>query len=124
LISGGIALAANAVVLAVARASQADMLVRLEPSEPAMAVGLGMVAAMTLAPTLAATLLLLVTRRWSPRSWRALAVIGLLVGLMTVPAPFTALAGTSTQVALASMHVIAGGIWFAVVRRAATRQMD
>lgn len=123
LTSGAAALAANAVVFAVARAAGADMLVRREVSEPAMAVGLGTVAVMTLAPMLAATLLLLAVRRWGPRSWRALAVIGLVVALVTVPAPFTVLAGTSTQVALALMHVVAGVAWFAVVRRAATRQV-
>ena len=121
LTSGTAALATNAVVFAVARAAGADMLVRREVTEPAMAVGLGTVAAMTLVPMLAATLLLLAVRRWGPRSWRALAVIGLVVALVTVPAPFTVLAGTSTRVALALMHVVAGVAWFTVVRRAATR---
>lgn len=121
LTSGGAALAVNAVVFAVARGAGADMLVRREVREPAMAIGLGTVAVMTLVPMLAATLLLLVLRRWGPRSWRALAVVGLMIALVTVPAPFTMLAGTSTQVALALMHVVAGVAWFVVVRRAATR---
>jgi Family of unknown function (DUF6069) len=121
--SGAAALAVNAVVFAVARGAGADMLVRRQVSEQAMAIGLGTVALMTLMPMLAATLLLLALRRWGPRSWRALAIIGLVVALVTVPAPFTVLASTSTQMALALMHVVAGVAWFTVVRRAATRQV-
>lgn len=45
---------------------------------------------------------------------------GLVIALVTVPAPFTVLAGTSTRVALALMHLVAGAAWFAVVRRATT----
>jgi hypothetical protein len=123
LISGAAAVALNAVVLAVARVAGADMLVRREVSEPAMAVGLGTVAVMTLVPMLAATLLLLALRRRGPGAWRALAIIGLVIALVTTPAPFTVLAGTSTQVALALMHVVAGVVWFGAVRRAVARQV-
>lgn len=123
LTSGAAALAANAVLFAVARAAGADMLVRRDVSEPGMAIGLGTVAVTTLAPMLAGTLMLLAVRRWGPRSWRALAVIGLVVALATAPAPFTVLAGTTTQVALALMHVMSGVAWFAMVRRAVTRSV-
>ena len=120
LTSAAVALTADAVVVAVARAAGADLLVRRELSEPAMTVGPGTVAATTLVPMLGATLLLLAARRWGPRSWRALASVGLVVGLLTAPAPFTVLAGTSTQMSLALMHVVAGVVWFVVVRRAVT----
>ena len=122
LTSATAALAVNAVVFATARAAGADMLVRHTIGEPPMVIGLGTVAVMTLAPMVAATLLLLVLRRWGRRSWRALAVIGLVIGLVTVPAPFTVFADTATRGALALMHVVAGVSWFVVVRRAASRQ--
>ena len=119
--SAAAALAGNAVLLVVARAAGADLLVRRALGEPAQGVGLGAVAVMTLAPVLLATLVLLLVRRWGARAWRALAVVGLVVALVTVPAPFTVLADTSTRVALALMHVVAGVAWFVVVRRAAAR---
>jgi len=119
LTSTGVALAANLAVLAVARLFGADMAVQQPASQTAITVGVGLVALMTLAPLLIATLLLLPLRRRGARAWRALALTGLVIGVITVPGPFTVLADNDTRAALASMHVLTGAIWFAVVRRAA-----
>ena len=116
-----IALVLNALVLTAASASGADMVARSDVGGPAMTIGLGTVALMTAVPMLLATLLLVAVRRRAPRAWRALATIGLLVGLATAPAPLTVSAGTSTQLSLALMHVVAGVVWFAVVRRSTRR---
>ncbi|MEO6143711.1 MAG: DUF6069 family protein [Dermatophilaceae bacterium] len=121
LTSVGIALVANLVVLGVARLAGADMLVQRSETVTAMMIGVGPVSVLTVGPMLLATLLLLPLRRWGARAWHALAVTGLVVALVTVPAPFTMLAEGSTRVALALMHVIAGVVWFIVVRRAARR---
>jgi small-conductance mechanosensitive channel len=121
LTSAAIALAGNLVVLVVARLTGADMLVQRDQATAPMTIGVVPVALTTVAPTLLATALLQATRRRGPRAWRALAVAGLVVGIVTVPAPFTLLAETSTRVPLALMHVITGAVWFTVVRRAAAR---
>lgn len=113
------ALVTNVIVVVVARALGADMLVRTDLTQPAMAVGFGMVALLTVVPMLLGTLLLLPLRRRGAKAWRVLAVVGLVVALVTVPAPFTVLAQAGTQVALASMHVVAGVAWFVAVTRAA-----
>ena len=82
-----------------------------------MTIGIPMIASMTSAPILVATGLLLALRRNGMRVWGHLGTLGLVVALVTVPAPFTVLASISTQVALASMHVVTGLAWFFVVRR-------
>lgn len=121
LTSAAIALAGNLAVLAVARLAGADMLVQRDEATASMTIGVVPIALTSVVPTLLATVLLLATRRRGPRAWRALAATGLVVGIVTAPAPFTMLAETGTQVSLALMHAVTGGVWFAVVRRAAAR---
>ena len=115
LTSIGIALAANLTVLAVALLAGAEM-VAAQTS-----VGVFSVAATTVVPLLAATLVLLPLRRWGASAWRFLAATGLVIGLVSSPAPFTVSAENSTRAALAALHVITGVVWFLVVRRAAAR---
>lgn len=119
LIASAAALAANITLLYLARGLGADMAVRRAETEAVMTIGIGTVTLMTLLPMLVATLLLPLLRRWGPRAWHLLAAVGLLVAMVTVPAPFTMLAQTGTQVVLACMHLTAGIAWFVVVRRAA-----
>jgi len=121
LASVGVALSANLVVLGLARLAGADMVVQPTQQAAAITIGVGAVAATVATPMLVATFLLLVVRRWGARAWRALATTGLVIGVVTVPAPFTVVAEGGTQAALASMHVITGLVWFVVVRRAAAR---
>ena len=53
------------------------------------------------------------------RAWHLLAAVGLAIAVVTVPAPFTVLTQTGTQVSLACMHLTAGTAWLLLVRRAA-----
>lgn len=119
LIASAAALAANITLLYLARGFGADMAVRRAETEAAITIGIGMVALMTLLPMLLATALLPLLRRWGPRAWHLLAAVGLVVAVVTVPAPFTMFAQTGTQVSLACMHVTAGIVWFVLVHRAA-----
>lgn len=119
LLSIAVAVTANLLILGLARLAGADMQVRPDPSMPAMTIGIGLVAVSTVLPMLLASVALLPLRRWGSRAWRALAWTGLVVGLLTVPAPLTMVAEGTTQAALALMHVIAGLSWFVVVRRSA-----
>lgn len=117
LTSVAIAVALNLVVYGAARLAGADMLMQRSEAEPAMEIGIGPVATLTAVPMLLATLLLLLVRRWGARAWTVLAITGLVVGIVTVPLPFTVIAEGSTRVGLALMHVVAGAVWFIVVRR-------
>jgi hypothetical protein len=115
LTSIGIALAANLTVLGVALLVGAEM-VAAQTSISGL-----FVAATTVVPLLAATLVLLPLRRWGARAWRVLATTGLAIGLVSSRASFTVSAENSTRAALAAMHLITGVTWFVIVRRAAAR---
>lgn len=121
MVAGGIALMVNLAVLTVAAITGADMSGH-PPGQDAMDVGVAMVAAVTAVPVLLGSALLVVLRGRGGRVWRILALLGLIVGVTTAPAPFTVDAEGATRVALASMHVITGLVWFVVVRRAARWQ--
>jgi hypothetical protein len=111
----GIALAANLAVLGVALLAGAEMVAAKT------SIGVFFVAANTVVPLLVATLILLPLRRWGARAWRVLATTGLVIGLVSSPAPFTVSAENSTRAALTVMHLITGVVWFLIVRRAAVR---
>lgn len=119
LLSIAIALPANLLVLGLARLAGADMQVRPDRTAAAMTIGIGLVTVSTVLPMLLATTALLPLRRWGPRAWHALAWTGLVIGLVTIPVPFTMVSEWSTQAALALLHVVAGLSWFVVVRRSA-----
>lgn len=121
LTSIAIALVGNLAILAAARLTGAEMEVPYNEAAETMTVGIGSAALMTVAPTLLATLLLVGLRRRGTGAWRALATIGLVIGLVTTPAPFTVLAAGDTRAALVLMHVVTGAVWFVIVRRAAAR---
>jgi hypothetical protein len=46
-------------------------------------------------------------------------MIGLIFGVVTAAAPFSASDDSKTSIALASMHVVAGLIWFVGTKRSA-----
>lgn len=121
MVAGGIALVVNLAVLAMAGFAGADMSAQ-PPGQDAMAVGVAMVAALTAVPVLLGSALLVALRGRGGKAWRILALLGLIVGVTTAPAPFTVEAEGATRVALASMHVITGLVWFVVVRRAMRSQ--
>lgn len=107
-------LVVNVVLWAVARATDTDLVVTV--SGDTQAIGLGMVAAMTVVPFLLGALLLLATRRSAARVWPALAWAGLVLGVLSVAAPLSAEADTGVKVLLSLMHLAAAAGWFTAVR--------
>lgn len=120
-ISTVLALTANLAALAVATAAGAEMMVRPAGTTETLTVGALLVIATTVVPLTLGTILLVIRRGRGPRAWRALAVVGLAIGLITVIGPLTTTASAGTKTALAFMHVATGVIWFLAVRRAATQ---
>lgn len=117
LVAGGAALLANLALMVVGRLAGADFSVQ-PPNQVVMRVGVTLVCVTTLVPALMGTLLLVGFRQRGRSGWRALGVVGLLIGIFTAAAPFTVQAGPGTQIALAGMHVLTGLAWFLVLRHA------
>ena len=74
-----------------------------------------LVVVMSVAPLLLGGLALALTRRWSPTSWRLLAWVGLVIGVVSMPLFLDATAGT--KLTLSPMHLVAGIAWFVLVTR-------
>ncbi|NAZ76318.1 hypothetical protein GTQ99_12975 [Kineococcus sp. T13] len=117
-LAAGCALVANLLALLVGRLAGADMVVG-RPGSAGQEVGPAPVVVATLVGLAAGTVLLLVLRARGARAWTAVAVAGLVAGVVTTAAPLSMDAGTTTRVTLAAMHVLTGLAWFVVVRRAA-----
>lgn len=112
----GISLVANLIVFAIARLADVDFAITA-PGQAEETVNGAAVAVMSVATVVVGGIALLLTRRWAPRAWQVLAWVGLVVGIVTIPAFADAEAGT--KVALGAMHVIVGGVWFWFVSRLA-----
>jgi hypothetical protein len=54
--------------------------------------------------------------RWRRGAIRAMAWIGLAIGVVTVPAPILGAGDTATGIGLASMHVLTAVVWFFAIR--------
>ena len=117
--TAGIAIVINLIVLGLGRLAGADMSVQPPGSPAPMTIGVVQVVATVLVPLLVATVLLIAVRGRGARAWRLLAAVGLGVGLITVAMPLLATATAATTVALATMHVVTGLVWFILVWRAA-----
>ena len=115
-----IAVLADLTVLLAGRLGGADMVVT-QPGGASQTVGVAPVVLASLIGIVLGTVLLLVLRDRGRRAWTVVAVVGLVLGLATVPAPFSMTAGTGTQLTLAAMHVVTAIVWFLVVRRGARR---
>ena len=100
------------------------MLVAQSSDAATTQVGVGLVVLMSVTPALLGGLALQFAARRGVRAWRAVGWLGLALGLLTVPMPLTVQASVGTTVTLSSMHVIAGLVWFAAIRRAAALQHD
>lgn len=61
------------------------------------------------------TITFLLARSWAKAS-TFMAWVGLVLGVVTMPAPLTATDNSATGWALASMHLATGIVWFAAVR--------
>ncbi|PVG80685.1 hypothetical protein DDE18_22050 [Nocardioides gansuensis] len=120
----GVALAAavlgNLVVWGAARLLGADFHV-VRPDGAAFTVGAGPVVVFTVGSIVVGGLALVVASRLSTRAWSALAWLGLAIGILTVPMPFTVTADLDTQLALVVMHLLTGLAWFVALRRGVTR---
>lgn len=119
---GGLAIAAalagNLINLAVASVAGAEMTV--QPSGTmAIEINAALVIATTVLPLIGATVLLVLLRRRGAPAWRTMAAVGLGLGVLTIAMPLTVTATAGTRVALASMHLLTGLVWFVSVRRAA-----
>lgn len=119
-VTAGLAISAtNLVVLWLGHRLGADMQVARSTGEVGTQVGVGSVVLMSLAPMILGWLALRLAARRGVRAWRGVAWLGLALGLLTVPMPVSVTATTGTSTTLASMHVVAGLVWFAAVRRSA-----
>lgn len=107
----------NLLVLVVGRLAGANMSVVRTGATDAMEIGAGIVVLMTVLPLALGTAALALATRWGSRGWATVGWLGLAVGLLTTVMPFTVDASTSTAVTLAVMHVVAGVVWFVLVRR-------
>jgi hypothetical protein len=124
-LSAGLVIASlNLLVLGVGHLLGADMLVAQSAGSAASEIGIGSVVLMSLAPTVLGGVALWLAARRSVRGWLAVGWLGLALGLVTVPMPFTVVASTGTSVTLGSMHVVAGLVWLTAVRRAVARRRD
>lgn len=118
--AAGVAVAAattgNLAVWGAARLVGADFHV-VRPDGAAFTVGAGPVVLFTVSSIVIGALALLLATRLSAGARRVFAWLGLAIGVLTVPMPFTVTAGLDTQLALGTMHVLTGLAWFAALRR-------
>ncbi|KGN32899.1 hypothetical protein N802_16050 [Knoellia sinensis KCTC 19936] len=115
LATAGIAAIVNLIVYAVARVAGAEFSVLTPMGSEPQAVGALSVAFMSVVAGLLGAALLRGTKRWAPTSWKAIAALGLIVGIVTMPLFAEASAGT--KVALSAMHLISGATFFVSTRR-------
>lgn len=116
----GPAVVLNLLTFVLARAADVDLAVQTPASDHVQAVAWTHVLAMSLGPALVGALLLRLTLRWAPSSWRALAWGGLAVGLASMPV--WAVATPGTKVALSTMHALTAVLWWVAVRRELRRE--
>ena len=110
----GIAAIANSITFLVAKGADATMVVNQGGSRE---IALPMVLASTL---LGLTLAAYITSRIGVKSQGFLSkspIIGLVFGIVTAAAPFSASDDSKTAFALASMHIVAGLTWFFGAKR-------
>lgn len=65
--------------------------------------------------TIGWTITFLLARRWV-KAWNFMAWVGLIFGIVTVPAPLLSTGDSVAGWALAIMHAITGIVWFVAVR--------
>lgn len=94
--SAVLALAANLLLWGTARLLGVDFTVS-PPNGAAMTVGPAVISAMTLAPLMVGGLVLAVASRRRAGAWRLVGWLGLIVGIVTAPMPFTVEAVFGTQ---------------------------
>lgn len=112
LISIGVAVVLNLVVLAVLAATGADLSVTIPGGPGTLIIDAVAVIAATAAPLLVAGLVATAILRRLPSLRRWAAWAGLALAVVSVIAPLTLQADAATRAGLAVMHVVAGVAWF------------
>lgn len=109
-IATGIAILINLVIYAIGSAAGATWLAN------GQTIAWFLVVAATIIPmVIGAVATWLLEKRWA-KATTGMAWIGLIFGLVTVPAPLLSSSNGPTGVALAAMHVSTGVTWFLAVR--------
>ena len=114
LVFAGIAAITNSIIFLIAKSADATMVVNQGGSQE---IALPMVFASTL---LGLVIAAFITSRIGIKSQGFLSkspIIGLVFGIVTAAAPFSASDDSKTAFALASMHVVAGVTWFIGAKR-------
>jgi hypothetical protein len=114
LVFAGIAAITNSIIFLIAKSADATMVVNQGGSQE---IALPMVFASTL---LGLVIAAFITSRIGIKSQGFLSkspIIGLVFGIVTAAAPFSASDDSKTAFALASMHVVAGVTWFVGSKR-------
>lgn len=108
-------------ILGIAELAGADMVVTPHGGRT-MTIGIGMiVGALFVAVAIATLALVFLAERGQPLR-RALAAGGLAVGLISIVLVLTAAATVDTKIALASIHIATGLIWFIALWRPTVRR--
>jgi len=105
----------NSVIFLVAKSADAAMAVKQAPIKE---IVLPVVFASTLFALIVAAYAVGFIAKKSPGFALKAPVIGLLFGVITAAAPFTATDDSKTAIALALNHVVAGMLWFFGAKRA------
>lgn len=114
---GIVALITNLAIWSVGAASGIEFAVTGPMFPEPITVGIAAVAVATVLATTLGGLILHLTRHRSDPWWRRLAIIGLIIGVVSMPIGLTA--SVATKLALSSVHLATGLIWYLLVRRVA-----
>ncbi len=104
-----VAAVVNSVIFLIAKAADATMIVNQGGSQE---IALPMVVASTLLGLVVAAFIVSGIGKKSQGFLSKSPMIGLVFGIVTAAAPFSASDDSKTAVALASMHVVAGVTWY------------
>jgi len=104
----------NSIIFQIAKSSDATMIVNQGGSRE---ISVPMVLASTLFGLIFAAYVASLIGRKSQGFLTKLPIVGLLFGVITAAAPFAASDDSKTSLGLASMHVVAGLIWYVGAKR-------
>jgi hypothetical protein len=113
LIAAAVAAVVNVVIHLIASAAGADMLVDTQGT--AMAVTPAVVLIATVFPTALGGVVVWLLARRMPHARVVFAWAGLIVGVTTIAVPLLSAPAITTGLSLASMHIVAGAVWFSAM---------
>ena len=109
-----IAAIVNSIIFLIAKSADASMIVNQGASQE---IALPMVLASTLFGLVIAAFVASIIGKKSQSFLSKSSTIGLIFGVVTAAAPFSATDDSKTSIGLASMHLVAGLIWFVGTKR-------